>query len=46
MYIRWFVSLGKWSDFPDNIVVLVFHCAIGNLVDTVWHLVLWLVPCI
>ena len=21
MYIRWFVSLGKWTDVPDNIVV-------------------------
>ena len=37
MYIRWFVSLGKWSDFPDNMQVLPFsmtanwsvqHCVI------------------
>ena len=33
MYIRWFVSLEKWSDFPNNMKVLPFVMTVNPSVQ-------------
>ena len=33
MYDRWFVSLGKWSEFPDNMKVLPFSMTVFRTVS-------------